>query len=223
MKINHFFGALAFGALVLASGFAKAEFADVSADFSITNGNPNGSWSYGYRNALADPTNLYTTTIADAGGFLVWHTPGLSGDGTPSVFKNTGSSSTNNIAPGSFGMHSGPGGQYSVAQYAVQNGGTLRISGEWGVGDIGLTDIFIQLNGVTLWSRLSSPVAEAFDFNIATNSGDLVQFVLGPAGAYQFDSTPLTATIETVPEPATMSLVGIGLVTAGLRRRRKAS
>lgn len=223
LKINHFFGAIAFGGLMLASCFARAEFADIASDFSITNGNPNGNWTYGYRNALTDPTNLYTATIADPSGIHIWYQPGLSGDATPSVFKNTsGVTNVNGIPAGSFGMHSGPSGQYSVAQYTVQDGGMLRIAGEWGIGDIGLTDIFIQLNGVTLWSRLSSPVAEAFDFNVSTTSGDLVQFVLGPAGAYQFDSTPLAATIETVPEPATMSLAGAGLAALSLRRRKVA-
>lgn len=223
LKINKLYGAAAFGALVLTSGFAQAEFADVAADFSITNGNPNGNWTYGYRNALADPTNAYTTTIADPSGIHIWYMPGLSGDATPSAFKNTSGNTINGVSAGSFGLHSGPGGQFSVAQYTVQDGGSLRVAGEWGTGDIGATDLFIQVNGVTLWSRLSPNAAEAFDLNVATNSGDLIQFVLGGAGAYQFDSTPLSATIESVPEPATLSLVGISLGIAALRRKRKAA
>lgn len=222
MKINQLFGAVTLASLTLASGFAHAEFTDVGTDFSITNGNPNGAWTYGYRNSLSDVFNPFTNT-ATGNGVEIWFTPGLSGDSTPSAFKNTNGFSVNGVPGGSFGLHSGPNGQFGVAQYKVQDGGDMRVAGMWGAGDAGIVDLYIQLNGTTIWSRTGVGGDEAFDLTFSTSSNDQIQFVLGFAGAYQFDSTPLTATIESVPEPATMSLVGIGLGIAALRRKRKSA
>ena len=43
-----------------ATGTILTANADVSADFSVTNGNPNGIWAYGWSDTLGSPLHLYS-------------------------------------------------------------------------------------------------------------------------------------------------------------------
>ena len=48
---------------------------DVSADFSVTNGNPNGAWTYGWSTTLTSTLNLYPNGFVDGNGIQGWNDP----------------------------------------------------------------------------------------------------------------------------------------------------
>ena len=63
--------------VVLATAFFAAPLQaqivfDATADFSITNGNPNEAWSYGWMPTDFSVFNLCTTTTTVGGGFPAW-------------------------------------------------------------------------------------------------------------------------------------------------------
>lgn len=201
-------------AIVLAS---PASAFDLANDFSITNGNPNGPWTYGYTTSLGSSLIAFSNTFT--GSVDGWYTSGLSGDNTPSVFKNMSGSAINGVDPGKAGLHSGPSGEFAVARLTLSTAATYTIAGAFGVGDIGSVDLHILVNGVSQFSQLGTTAAHAFDFDAALAAGDTVDFVVGYAGDYRWDTTPLNATVTPVPEPATMSIAAAGAIMAFRRRR----
>src|ERR1044072_3391075 len=200
------------------SGLATAQTYDFTSAFSVTNGNPNGDWSYGYRTSLAGSLNLYTSTV-NVSTHQLWYTAGLSGDDALSVFKNVSGAVINGVQPGEAGLHSGPGGQYSVARFTAPVANVFTITGKFGAGDIGTVDVYVQKNGATIFSG-SGVIDQSFNLTESISVGDTIEFVVGPAGGYEFDSTPLQATISSVPEPGTIAVIGVGAAALVRRRRR---
>jgi hypothetical protein len=57
---------------------------------------------------------------------------------------------------------------------------------------------------------------------ISVNAGDRINFIVGPAGNYAYDSTRVSATITMVPEPAlaTFGLLGMSVWTLARPKRQ---
>ena len=119
---------------------------------------------------------------------------------------------------------------FDVARWiaGVGEAGLINISGNVRKVDAGggggvTFDLFV--NGISLFNSTLSfndTVGVAFNQTLTVGVGSTVDFVVGPNGLDAFDSTGLKATITAVPEPTTMTLLGIGLVGligASARRR----
>lgn len=210
--------ALLISGAVAVTALAAAQTYDFTSAFNLSS-NPNGVWTYGYTTSVAGTFNVYTNSTT-SGGVSIWYTPGLSGDNTPSAFLNQSGSTINGVANGEAGLHSGPSGQLSVARFTAPTANSFTISGKFGAGDVGTVDVYILKNGATLFSALNSSTDQTFNLSQTIAVGDTIDFVVGPAGGNPFDSTPLTATISSVPEPATIAFLGLG-VAALLRRKRR--
>lgn len=221
MRANFHLRAIGFTVAVGLAGALQAQTYDFASSFSITNGNPNGVWTYGYTTTLGGAFNAFTTTMDFGNGITTWYTPGLSGDYTPGIYSNQSGQSHNNVANGEVALHSGPSGEYGVARFTSPTGNLFSITGSFGAGDHGTVDLFILKNGATLYSVSGATATESFNLNEALVAGDTLDFVVGYAGAYQFDSTPLSATISAVPEPASMAALSLGAL-ALLRKRKPA-
>jgi hypothetical protein len=211
----------AVAALVLGATQAQALSADFANDFSVTNSNPNGAWTYGYTTSLGGTFNAYTDTISNP-VVDIWYTPGLSGDSTPSAFKNTSGGSVNGILPGEAGLHSGPGGQLSVARLTSTEVTDVTISGAFGQGDIGGVGVYILLDGVEIFGVSNTYQTEMFDLTASLGVGSTLDFVVSNGdGSYAYDSTQLSASVESVPEPASMVALSVGAIALVRRRRAK--
>lgn len=212
----------AMAALTLAGSQALALSADFAADFGQTTTNPNGAWTYGYTTVLGGDLNVFTTLDSTPERDL-WYTPGV-GDTTPSVFKNKTTVANGGLLGGEVGMHGGPGGQLAVARYTSSESTEVDISGVFGVGNSGHVGTYVLVDGVEKFGVASTGASQAFSFTTMLNVGSTVDFIvtLGD-GTYNSDTTPLAATIETVPEPGSMALLLGGLAALRARRAKMSS
>jgi hypothetical protein len=214
--------------LVLAmSASALAATYDAYTDFSISNGNPNGVWSYGWSTTLLSTLNLYPHGFVDGTGNLDWNDPNHLFAGAPSVFANTTNNQQGTVPAHTAAFHPGQADEFSHYVWIAPTSGLFSLSATFLLLDSGGTDVHILDNGISLFAaNLSPAIPQSFSTQIAVTAGDKIDFAVGygPDGNFMHDSTAISATISTVPEPATTSTFIAGAALLGgslyLRRRR---
>jgi hypothetical protein len=190
------------GFVFAAAGLASPAFGnyDVAADFSVS-ANPSPPWTYGSTPTLGGTFTPYT--IFSAGSVDQWSFGGL-----PNVWHNasavTVQQATNFTPPGGFGLHPGPGGEYSVVRWTAPAGGTFRITGHF----IGLdsyypttTDVSVLRNNkgaAPLFSGYINTYNQPLNFSldVLVVAGETIEFAVGVGGnGFYGDATGLGATI----------------------------
>jgi hypothetical protein len=155
-------------------------------DFSTTNGNPNGNWSYGWMPIDFSTFNLYTTHNS-----YQWYGP-LGGDLTPCIWKNTGGLSYG-VPAGWLSLHPGPGHEPSVLRWTGLSAGDICISGQFLAGDGGIMTVSVRHNNKEVWTA-----SDSGDFDLTANImvGDTIDFAV--YGGYGYGNTPISATISYI-------------------------
>lgn len=214
MTSSRFFAAIAAMSVTFAAGAAGAVTYNPADDFTTSNGNPNGIYSYGYENTLGGALNLFTTPS----GADKWYSPAVDfflGD---------------YLGSGKILQHPGPQAQVSVLRLTLPQSGNFTIAGAFSNADNATTDVHIFVDGVSIFSNTidaknNGNLSDPFSFLQHLNVGDTVDFVVGNGGdGYFFDSTFLSVTLSTagVPEPAAWALMLVGFGGVGLTIRRRA-
>ncbi|MBI2497774.1 MAG: PEP-CTERM sorting domain-containing protein [Opitutae bacterium] len=207
-----------------------------ATDFSITNGNPNGVWSYGLASSPTSGFSLLTSTGDWNGvtGLDRWGTGGTAEYFYPIVFKNTTAApivydSGLTVAAGQFGMVPGPEPTCAVARLTLP------------AGNYSLTATFSRLNTtasyVDVWIVIGGSIypinqtlydvgasASVATYLFSATEGTIVDFVVGPntggLGAANNDTIGLAATVTAIPEPSAYAALA-GLAAMGWARWRR--
>lgn len=204
----------------------RAQTWNASADFSPSN-NPAGPWAYGTRSTSGGSGLLLLNDTTGVGPVTGWWDATNNVLGTPFIARNM---SSNVFQAGTvtwlgfdFTMHPGDvsagARQFAVTRWTSPVSDQVNIFGGFLPADIGSTDVFIVINGQTVFSAFrSGGFSVNFDFPTTVAVGDTIDFVVGNAGNFANDTTVLNANI-VVPSPGTIALAGIGGVVAARRRR----
>ena len=167
---------------------------NAAADFSTTNGNPNGVWSYGYGDAFTPYVDSDIQHWWIAGAPL----------GVPSIWLNDSDSAIHGVAPGQVSIH--PSVEPSILRFTAPRASIYTITGEFYAGNTGVMEPGIRQGDSWLWEAVD---AGAFDLRTEMNAGETLDFVVRPNGTDFFSGdTPIEVTIAGAA-PQTLSLGGV--------------
>jgi len=211
---------------------AAAQTYSAAGNFSNSS-DPNGAWSYGWSTTLGSAFTLDTSNTTAAYGLtgLGGWFAGASPEGVPSALRNNTASpitlgSFTTYQPGQLALNMN-GSQYSIVRWTAPSTGQFSVTATFsGLSSIGDTsDVHVQTNGVSVFDSFvnGSPSPTNYSATLTLVSGEHVDFAVGfgSNGNDHEDTTGLDATIVAVPEPATLSLAGLGLGCLFALRFRK--
>lgn len=177
---------------------------DATAEFSVTNGNPNGAWSYGWMPVDFSTFNLFTqvNTTGDEGGSPGWF-GNLAADTTPCIRLHLGPETPEGVPTGWLFLHPGPGTEPSVLRWQAPSSASVEVKGQFLAGNWGIMKVAVLQGTNFLWQRADSGT---FDLLTVVGAGQTIDFAV--FGEYISGATPLAATITLVnpvrnPKPLT--------------------
>lgn len=219
--------------LALASAAAIGS-ADLVGDYSITNGNPNGNWTYGSMNFPAGTFTAFTTsgttTLSSPTPATLEFWSSTNAPALPMSYKLI-SGSLNGLNGGVGGINVGDvvlhpsASEFATARYTVPTTGLYDLDLWFGAGDgftsNGNVDVVLVHNTSTLFSVKNTAIGGTFSSSLVNlAAGDTLDVMVGSGtDGFFYDSTPVNLKITAVPEPASLAVMGIGL--AAISRRRK--
>ncbi len=158
-----------------------------TTDFSVTNSNPNGVWSYGFMDTAFTTFTPYVNK-GTTGTYRNWY--GTGGDQTPAVGYNT-ADPMNGVPAGYLLLHPGQAQEPTVLRWTSPLAATLKVVGHFHAGDGGIMQVAVRKGATVLFNATD---AGAFDLTVAVAIGDTLDFTV--FGGYAFGSTGLQVTIS---------------------------
>ena len=241
------FAALISTAVLMLSGAQAATVYDAVNDLSVTSNTQTDTWSYRTSTSLAHNGNYtllptfgvfagFTGPAADTAGWSAGFVPaiGVNRSGADQYFIGFGAGAQFTWPAGSMFLHPGPA---SLALVSWLSPGALSLDIAFQFSDMDANRNFVD--GID-WSVEKNSGAGALASgsfanggnsgplsvsHIVVAAGDRINFIVGPNGDYQGDSSRLSAVITAtpVPEPGSVALwlAGGALLVAATRKRTR--
>jgi hypothetical protein len=230
--------------LLLPAPARSAPIYNAVAEFSVTNGNPNGVWSYG-KSASATGSFSAHTVASDSDPLEYWFN---SADPFPAFYplvaKNVSGADVDlgsgQIVPNDVLLLSpgceppttyfpcGAGDSWSVLRFVAPADGNFEFAGSF-LGLTGAsTDVAVTLDDAVLDvlsgnTQIDGTELLPFGFSLGLQAGDAVDFRVGPRGDIIADSILLELAVTVVPEPSTFALTALAMTGLAAARRRRSS
>jgi hypothetical protein len=199
---------IAFAACLLLAVFpivSNGEVWNLGDDFSATQ-NPNGLWSFGWREAPEQPLTLFTVNspppphVCD----LWWWWDGQMNPGVWDNFHDYPYHciSTYDYPPHTTYFHPGPT-QHSVVRWTAPQDMTVQVDAHFVMWDLGSDIVRVYANGTELFSATLSKLWQTADYatSLTVQSGDVIECAVVPI-SYYYDTTQLNFTVKTAgPTP----------------------
>ena len=193
---------IAFAACLLLVFFpivSHGEVWNVGDDFSGTQ-NPNGVWSYGWRETPEQPLTLFTDNIPYNGCDLWWWSDGQMNPGVMYNFHDFPYHciATYDYAPHTAYFHAGPT-QTTVVRWTAPVAMMVQLAAHFAMADYGSDIVRVYANGTELFSATLSSLGQTADYttSVTVQSGDVIECAVVPI-SYYYDTTELNFTLETI-------------------------
>ncbi len=191
-------------AVPISSIIANAAIYDAAADFSLTNGNPNGVWTYGYRPSTpGSALTVFPNSAVQPNGLSAWFDAAYNPLGTPSFAANLTASPVYGAGmtwpPGRLSFHPSPIHD-AVLRWTSPSRGEWDISALFIGMDGGTTNVtVIRGEGDVLYTATRSGNggnAGPFVAKMVLDVGETIEFVVNNAGSFYYDTTGLEVIIS---------------------------
>lgn len=213
-------------AVVVVLGWSACAHADTiydaAADFSATS-NPNGVWSYGFCVSIQGPSQFHAFTNPE-GWYGVANLPAWDSyapfgviPADPAVFRNVSAASITKsgytIPAGALALDSygNSNAVSTMVRWTAPSAGTVNVSAAFKDGATGAQKAYVFDNGTALFNALAPSTGVSYAGTLTVAAGDKIDFLVGAYGGSR-SVTILNATVAMVPEPATLALLGTGLI-----------
>jgi hypothetical protein len=191
--------------LLLCPVLTHGEVWSLGDDFSGTQ-NPNGVWSFGWRDTPEQPLTLFTDNSPLNDCDLWWWWDGQMNLGVWHNFHDYPYHCTSiyDYPPHTTYFHPGPT-QQSVVRWTAPQDMTVQLAAHFALWDFGFggTEIVrVYANGTELFSTTLSDLVLTADYATSrtVRSGDVIECAVDPI-SYYYDTTQLTFTVETAGPP----------------------
>lgn len=190
---------------------------DYATDFSITNGNPNGVWSYGAKRKDQDgkPTGEFKVfDSTESSWYLHWYMAANENNTFGGqTWKNVSGGTQYGIPDGKVSLN-GDAYSTSTARWTAPSDGTIDLTISLGSSNSArmLTIKGIVVNDGAWWGYS--------DTGIPVVAGDVIDLTMYAAPHSGNTRTDITIDFTPVPEPASLAVLAIGSL-ALLKRRKK--
>jgi len=168
---------------------------DAKKDFSVTNGNPNGVWSYGWMDHNFKKLNLFdknNETGTPPHWFvhtLIWY----KNSSALSISKNVTTGPLWGIAPGQLALHPGPNHVSSVLRFTSPNDDKFSIIGQFSPGEsCGVMKVGIRQGEEWIWNGIDKG---EFDIVQSLQQNETLDFVV--YGGYTCGTTGIDVIIRS--------------------------
>lgn len=232
-KLTFITRCFAFCILAGSTHFANAATYSLENDFSIS-ANPNGAWTYGYKNSTNGSFQRLESFQANAYQVTGWDRWSPNGKTEPHVLRNSnatggGSWSTVRVGAQKVQLHPGANLEHAVVRWTSPSSGKWLVNAEFINNDTNSasTNVSVVHNGTALYSgeliRNVLWTGVKFDKEVITSAGDTIDFIVDPKSGYTNDSTGLSvkisndsiSTLSTTTCFTTTTLTGPGTTIGG--------
>lgn len=191
----------------------SAQQYNLVTDFSAGN-NPNGPWSYGYRNStqLFQPFNQAVGNAYGVTGLYAFSSSALGTE--PNIIFNSKNTSvtfkTVQMDPLSIQLHPGPNLEKAVVKWTAPTAGLWQVDANFRGNDIGGTSTIVSVlqgRGLLFSQAINGYRASAsYSSAIKLFNGETLDFLVDPNGNYGSDSTGISINIKAIALPPVCSL-----------------